>query len=595
MSSVPEAFAIREPASCERLVTSVRGDRGAAIEPGRVVVFDLPGLVASAEITLHGGLEHSDVTFAGELGRLLVLTRDAGQAVLYIVDPAGPEKLAELAFAGEARILGVAGIYVVVATAASTFVLDVTRVDLEPVALPMRRAPTAVGQLRGDRLLLATAGVLEEWSLAQRAPTRRLHLERPVEPCFLGGTPQRIWVIPRSAPDSLELVTLATRATRRIELPEPAAVALPHPSMDLVAMIGAHSRAGFVVNLTRSKPIVRLDAGPLRDLAWVGRGLSLVVKPQDRSLELVAVTEDQPTASTVDRGGARERPTETALRQIETPLESGDAEASATQWTRDEISARLAAWRQRFQPGERVEDKPLERTPVAPSSPTPDDRSVDRPGGWRAQLASWSRTLRLGAQRPPPEDRGLLDVLRDRLALDDELAHGVALLYGAYLCGFGPTPVADLAAVLAWRWDEALGDGELAASGVVRWRRGGASLAPEVIAMLDERAPRLGELAGEGPAVLEPVAVVAPVDVAPRRVADWVAPRLGGLLVPGPRGELYPHRFLLEARLRGVAPLVRWEWFRATLATPPAACVLVVEQTATASELQLPVLATWQG
>src|SRR5690606_8440829 len=116
------------------------------------------------------------------------------------------------------------------------------------------------------------------------------------------------------------------------------------------------------------------------------------------------------------------------VRRIDTPPDPQDAgvDLSPTQWSRDEINARLAAWRQRFQPGAVEEGKPLE-------PPESEALEAARPGGWRAHVATWARAIRLGAQRPPPEERGLLDALGERLQLDGELAHGVALLYGAYL------------------------------------------------------------------------------------------------------------------------------------------------------------------
>lgn len=91
-------------------------------------------------------------------------------------------------------------------------------------------------------------------------------------------------------------------------------------------------------------------------------------------------------------------------------------------------------------------------------------------------------------------------------------------------------------------------------------------------------------------ATASPAAVVAPAEVALATLSPWAA-RLGGpLLVPGPVGGRRPRAFLLEARVRGVTPLVRAPWPDDAL---PARVLLVVERAADAAALGLTVLGTW--
>ena len=77
-----------------------------------------------------------------------------------------------------------------------------------------------------------------------------------------------------------------------------------------------------------------------------------------------------------------------------------------------------------------------------------------------------------------------------------------------------------------------------------------------------------------------------------RDLAAWAAVNVGTVLVPDERGEAAPARFLLEARLRGLAPLVPWARWAAHVARPLPAVAVVVDTAAIAAALKLAVAAT---
>jgi hypothetical protein len=70
-------------------------------------------------------------------------------------------------------------------------------------------------------------------------------------------------------------------------------------------------------------------------------------------------------------------------------------------------------------------------------------------------------------------------------------------------------------------------------------------------------------------------------------VAHALVDELGGLLVPGPSGLRWPHRLVLEARVRALTPILPWDRVGARLAVPPAEAVVVVERAEVASALGL--------
>ena len=593
----PEGAAVA--AEQTRIVADLRGSAIAVIEPGQVVILSVPSLEPGAELGIAGDLADHDVEFVGETGRLAVLSRITGTSTLHVVEPAGPTKLGEVRFRVPARIASTAGEYVLVTAGSATFVVDVTAAEPVALPLPVRGEVTAAGRIGPHRFVLTVSGVIEEWDALTRAPGRRLRLDRPLDPLFVGGNALRIWMVPRGEPEHIDLVMLTSRSTRRIELPEPVASIDAHDHGDTLALIGARTRSAYVVDLTRASSVVKIERGAMTDVAWLGRGHTLVLKPAGGAIELVKVAVAV-TPEPGDEGSPVESP---PLRGRGVPLgdEPEDApprvvedELPPARWTREDITERLAAWRDRYATdGAKTAPVEVAAAPRQVERAPHDVRRV-HPGGWRAELASWARAIKAGSHRDPPAiDRGILDETVERLRLASTVGHALALLYGAYLAGAGTVTPIDLASVLGWDWKEALGTGAVADSGLVRWRDERISLYREAIAVLDERPPIHGVIVPAAVSTESAVAIVVPAAIDPVRIGAWAAPTIGALLVANERGQRSPRSFVREARIRGVMPLVRWTELAAVLRVPPQMGAVIVDTATTAASLDLPVAATW--
>ncbi len=589
-----------------RLIASPSGTQVGVVEPGRVTILGVPDLAPVAEVGIDGGMENHDVGFAGE--RLVVLSRAGVISTLHVVDPTGPTKLGEVPYRVFTRIAAIAGDLVLTTGGGATLIVDCGKVAASP--LPLRGAITAAGRLGPDRFVIAAAGVVEEWDGYKRAPGRRIRLDRPIDLLHVGGNANRIWMINRDEPNRIDVVTLASSSTRRYELPEPPRRISVHERGDLLAVVGETTGLPFVIDLARPHAVIRIETAPVLDLVWLGRSRTLVLQPIGGPLELLTLP--------ASADGTDEEELEPApVKPAPAPVADPSNERPPTQWSREDISARLAAWRDRHHAGVVRDDTgPILADPeIAKSLATsgaatvatsllahgslssqvakgPNLRDRVHPGGWRGEVGAWARTILARSHRDAPTmDCGILDELVVRLDLGD-IHHAIMLLYGAHLIA---TPVAtyDLATVTGWKWDEALGHSTLAASGVVRWRGEHVALVKEALALLDERPPLTGSIILAPPATETTVAIVAPADIDAARVGAFAAPSVGALLVPNARGENKPARFLLEAQLRGLAPLVPWTRLGDALRVPPPRSAIVVDDAAIAANLELLVVATW--
>ncbi len=586
-----------------RLAVSPESGQIGVYETGRVSVLTIPDLTPLAEIGTEGDLDDNDVVFVGR--RLVVLSRSARQTRLHIVDPLGPTKVGEASFRMPMWIAAVAGDHILTTGGGQTAIIDLTKTEPIATTLPVRGAVSAAGPMGSTGFVIASGDALEEWDAAVRKPLRRVRLGRPLEPAFVGGHADRVWMISRQAPRHVEIITLTRRSSHTIELvTEPRQLAA-NPRGDLLAMICGETCSTYVVEVARHAPPRRIDRGPMAAIAWSGTH-SLVLQPVAQPLELLSLprpveparateVEDSPPAQAIERPVHRPR---TAEPEPPTP------------WTRDEISQRLAAWRERVSARAVASAEPATTISPAPApttshrAPPEPARALPRhgalapppPGGWRSEVASWARSICARSYRAAPTlDHETLDELIARLELGAELRDAVVLLYGAYLNGLEGVAPIDLAAVIHWDWDQAIGDGPLVRSGIVHWCGGRIALVPEAIAALDGRPPRTGTIIGLDGAVGAAGAIVAPGDVDVLQLGAWAAPVVGALLVPNRHGERAPHRFMLEAKLRGLVPLVPWLRFQGALKVPPRTAAVLVEHPAAAAGLDLPVVATWSA
>jgi hypothetical protein len=587
-----------------RLAVSPESGQIGVYETGRVSVLTIPDLTPIAEIGTEGDFDDNDVVFVGK--RLVVLSRSARQTKLHIVDPLGPTKVAEASFRMQLSIAAVAGDHILAIGGGQTAIVDLTKTEPIATMLPVRGAVSAAGPMGSTGFVIVSGGALEEWDAAARKPLRRIRLGRPLEPAFVGGDADRVWMISRQTPRHVEIIALTRRSSHTIELvTEPRHIAA-NTRGDLLAMICGETCSTYVVDVARPAPPRRIDRGPMAAIAWSGSH-TLVLQPEAQPLELFVLP--RPLEPVRAMAGVEVSTPAQAIERTVHRARTAEAE-SPTQWTHDEISERLAAWRARVssraaasaEPATAISSSPAPATSHrAPSEPTrtlPQHGALHppHPGGWRSEIASWARSICARSYRTAPTlDYEALHEVIARLEFDAELRDAVALLYGAYLTGLvGVAPI-DLAAVIHWDWDKAIGDGQLVRSGIIQWCGGRVVLVPEVIAALDGRPPRMGTIIGLDSTVGTAGAIVAPGHIDVLQLGAWAAPVVGALLAPNRHGERAPHRFMLEARIRGLVPLVPWLRFQNALKVLPRTAAVLVEHPAAAAGLDLPVVATWSA
>lgn len=587
-----------------RLAVSPESGQIGVYETGRVSVLTIPDLAPIAEIGTEGDLDDNDVMFVGK--RLIVLSRSEHQTRLHIVDPLGPTKMGEMSFRMQMWIAAVAGDHILTTGGGQTAIIDLTKTEPIATTLPVRGTVGAAGPMGDTGFVIASGDALEAWDAAARKPLRRVRLGRPLEPAFVGGHADRVWMISRQTPRHVEIITLTRRSSHTIELvAEPRHIAAS-PQGDLLAMICGETCSTYVVDVARRVPPRRIDRGPMAAVAWSGPH-TLVLQPVAQPLELLSLPRQvEPARATAEVEAST--PAQPLERTVQRPR-TAEPE-SPTPWTRDEISQRLSAWRERVsaravasaEPATTTTSLPApatsHRAPPEPARTLPQHGALQppHPGGWRSEIASWARSICARSYRPAPTlDLGALDELIARLELDTELRDAVVLLYGTYLNGLEGVAPIDLAAVIYWDWDKVIGDGPIVRSGIVHWCGGRIALVPEAIAALDGRPPRTGTIIGLDGAVGTAGAIVAPGNVDVLQLGAWAAPVVGALLVPNRHGERAPHRFMLEARLRGLVPLVPWLRFQSALKVPPRTAAVLVEHAAAAAGLELPVVATWSA
>jgi hypothetical protein len=548
--------------SAFRLVVSGDGTFAALVEPERVILVRLPALTIESEVGIKGDAVANHVAFTGSPPRLVLLSQVTTQGCLYLIDPVGPRKLGELRFATSMRIAATSGNHVLVASQTTTAVVDTSKPELAVSQLGSR-VTGAAGAL-GDRFIVSVDGMLEERDVQTGAPARRFRFPQPVVAQHVGGDRRRIWWTSRPQPKRLEILPLTgNRPPRHIELPEAAERIAADIDGERLVMVGGETGRGWVIDLDQNAALGEVTAlphGPLNDVAWQGAS-ALVVAAVNRPLELAPWPRSRPTV---------ERPAEPATYRSGShaiPLDQGpvpslDSGAHRIPPTTDRamsIPERLALWQKRAR-----------RSSQPPSAI-----------GWRGPIADWSRAAMTGdAGAPPVGD--LIQLIAARLELDGALVDALCLAYGARLCGHDSIAPGDLERVVGT--DDV---GRLAASGALVWRRDRIRVAAVVTAALDELPPLTGTVVAGHEGDATTVGVVAPVMIGLDRISTWAAAIVGALLVPSADAD--PQAFLLEARVRGLRPLVRFTQPDAV----PRLGVLVVDDEAKLAELAIPVVARW--
>lgn len=281
------------------MIASDDGSQLALVEQSRVLLVSLPGLRPCAQIGIDGGRAHNDIAYAGE--HLVVLTRYGQRATVHVIDPRGrPRKVRELVWRGAARILAATAHHVLIATEDSTLLITLDPVEL--VVLPVRGRVTAACRLGNDRFIIATARAVEEWDAVTRTRTRKVELERRCDPQLVGGNALRFWMIQRSDPDQIDVVTLARNAHRRFTLVEPVRSLSVHARGDLAVAIGAETGMPFVIDLAQPDPVTRLGLPSVEEVTWIGRGRTLVFAPVGGAVALHRVPSSTESEATSGHG-----------------------------------------------------------------------------------------------------------------------------------------------------------------------------------------------------------------------------------------------------------------------------------------------------
>jgi hypothetical protein len=340
----------------------------------------------------------------------------------------------------------------------------------------------------------------------------------------------------------------------------------------------------------RRVALVSLDSDPAQVTPWAGGPApSPAAIPPEHGGEVPTNVQlsSPPLASARQREGTRPAKLKSPLLPLETGFGAGtevepepprppaapvDARKGAAPTPPRALSDAVAAWRERM-------------LAVEPRADT--DGDIDPPGpSWRDELLAWARAV--ASETTAPASVPELEAIAARFDLPATLYPALAFLYAAHLRGEGVAP-AELARLLAHRWDEALGRGQLARLRLVERRGEKLHLAAAVTQCLDDLPPQSGTLVGTPStvALLGPCAVASTDPLA--SVAERCLQAVGGaVLVAHPDAD--PRDLCLEARARGAAPLLRVTAEILDRVPVDEPVILVVPDEASADELGIPRL-----
>jgi hypothetical protein len=430
------------PGDSPRVAIASDGTMAAIHEPSRIVVLELPGCAAFAEVEIASDALASDVAWVGAPPRLLVIARYTAHAVAHLVDPYGPRTVAELRIDAPVQLAAAVGVHALVLGGAAPTLLTAGDSQLVSHPFPARTVPLAAGAAAG-KLLVALAGALEEWDPQKRIPGRRHKLPRAGAVTAVGGNDRLAWCTWRDAPARIDALPLAGRGPARAEeLPEPIAQIAAHPRSDLLVCLGGSTGRIYVVDLdgrhgvrvVGPEGIERAEAVGL----VVGRVDGVLAAQSHRPIAVVTldVLERDPRSATFSGEDA-------------TPI-AAHQQAQAT------------------------------TVQLAP----PGLAAVGQ--DWREALVAWARVAASDvALAGEPPAAPVLDAQLARFELPASLRPVLALLYAAHLSGErGAAPI-DVARV-ARGWSEALGRGALAARGLALYEDSRVRLAPALQRALDE-------------------------------------------------------------------------------------------------------------
>jgi hypothetical protein len=571
------------PGERARVVVAPDGSLAAIVEPLRIVVIELPACAERAEIGVDPEAGATEVAWVGT--RLVVLSRFAAHSTVHLIDPAGPATLAEIRLEAPMKLVAAVGAHALAVGSLGAAIIAAGDAHLTPYQFPARAVPVTAGAA-GTQFIVAMAGGggIEEWDPQTRVPKRRFKLARPTVITAVGGSERVVWMTTQSDPTRLDVFTFVNRGQPKVhELPEPIAHVASHPKSDLVVCLGADTRALYAIDLDGKQPmrtlvadgIDRADASAL----IVGRTIGVVAVQAKRPVAIVtfdgeavappvaptsAVVDDEPPKPStlfepqpiaepkptpVLGPDPRRKPSLHRVAKLATSPKpaappASQSPPSAQPPMSHSLAAKVAAWR--------------ERTRAQPSSAQAGALDwLDARPSWRDHVHAWTRAVIAGAGGQDAPALPLGEALLARFELPPQLAAAIALCYGVHLAGEqGAAPV-DVARVCGRRWDEALGRGKLAASGVARVIESRVRLAPAVLRVLDELPPATGALVGTPGALslLGPCVVIAATGTL-GAAAHACLPLVGGAILAADDGASAADA-VFEARAYGAIAMVR--------------------------------------
>ena len=610
-----------------------------------MVIVDLPAGNVVSEIGVDRTAE-LEVAWVGAPARLLVLSRFETHTTVHLLDPQGPVSIAEIQLASPVTLYGSVGAHALVIGAQGAAILTAGDSYLTPYQFPARAKPSVAGAA-ANQFVVAIPGTIEEWDPQSRVPKRRLRLPRPTTLTAVGGSERVVWMIAQQDPARIDVLPLINRGQPKThELPEPIAAIAGHPRSDLLACIGADTGRAYAIDLDgrtrlRSLTFAGLDRVEAIGLV-VGRTTGVVAAQAGRpiafvplearehhaaqSANVVPTRIDEPPPTPVAEPPPPRKsslgdlvevainlaskvtapPPTPAVPPTRIDLSSAGAvpspSSSTTSKTAKNLAARFAAVRERREMS-RAESASQAAAPRAVETAVPTANAapmraialdIEPYASWRDDCVAWARDIlepRRDASRDamplPPPPAPPIDELASRFELSLAIVPALALVYGAHLAGHDGVAPAEIARVLDRRWDEALGRGELAASGVATYEGSRVRFAPAVQRVLDELPPATGTLVGipHVIALLGACVIVergSAVDIATRH-----ASRAGGAILVG-HDDRASAEVCFEARALGAAAMVPASKFDGDSRAP---VIYVADDDDDANRLGLPRLA----
>jgi hypothetical protein len=290
------------PTDRPRLVVSADGSLAAIGEPTRIIVVDLPSGQPVSEIGTDRTAEY-DFGWLGSPPRLLVLSRHEDHTQVHLLDPHGPESVAEIQLASAVALFATVGAHALVVGAQGAAVLTATDSHLTPYQFPARAKPIVAGAA-ANQFVVGIPGVIEEWDPAARVPKRRLRLPRPNTLTAVGGSERVVWMIAQQEPARIDVLPLINRGQPKThDLPEPIAAISGHPRSDLLACIGAQTGRAFAIDLdgrTRLRSLSFPDIDHVDAIGLViGRTTGVIAAQRGRPIAFAPLEARDPHVSSI--------------------------------------------------------------------------------------------------------------------------------------------------------------------------------------------------------------------------------------------------------------------------------------------------------